>query len=148
MSKHHNVIPNDGYTEPGYVAARPGLHDELRFTFRPMLPAEQGKWVRDSDKMRPELFDRECAKMIASRVKSWSLVDGKDEPLPISPKTIGQLKPAVFNRLHGIVLGTDASDIDPKWDEDKEAEELEQQREAGESGMNVGELRQEANEKN
>ena len=43
MARHDNMIPDDGYTEPGFITARPGLHGELRFTFRPILIQDQAK---------------------------------------------------------------------------------------------------------
>ncbi len=105
---------DDGYTEDGYIAAIPGLHGEFRFTFRPMLVAERstvlGKHVLDLPESQQDIT---FAKAMASRLKSWSLVDKNGKPVPINQDVAMRLKPALFRRLFAIIAGTEAADPDP-----------------------------------
>ena len=61
MTRFLSVIADDGYTEPGYIVARAGLYEELRFTFRPLLVTEQNQWSKGAGNMQPTAWDRQCA---------------------------------------------------------------------------------------
>lgn len=139
---HKNTIPSDGYTEPGYVAERPGLHGELRFVFRPMLVEDQSKIMRALEKASNDGWAVKAARVVADRVREWSLTE------PIKAEQVLRLKPALFSRLYGIVLGTDASDIDPQWPTEQKAEAVEDDIDALLAGKTAGAAREERNEKN
>ena len=142
MASHSNLIPDDGYTEPGFVAARPGLHGELQFTFRPLLIQDQAKWVKGADSMQAAVWNQQCARLMAERIKSWSLCTKDGSCVPINAASILRLKPALFSRLYGILLGTEPSDIDPSWEESQLATEAEIAAAAIDNAVSIGEARE------
>jgi hypothetical protein len=85
-----------------------------------MLIEDQTKWMNKSSKLKDDVWTQNAATMLAERIKSWDIVDQDDKVLPLVVKHLLMIKPALFMRLYGIVLGTDASDVDPNWgDEEK-----------------------------
>jgi hypothetical protein len=108
---------DDGYNEPGYVAPhKDGLHGELHFVYRPMLPAEQSDHgsIYETAGETPSNGDRKWAAVLADKLVSWSLTDAKGGVVPISAGNLLKLRPALFHRLWPIVLGTRASDKGPQ----------------------------------
>jgi hypothetical protein len=146
---HENYIPDDGYTEPGYIAAIPGLHGPLQFKFRPTLVADQPRWARGSESnVSDAVWDQQCAGLMAERIVSWSLVSPKGEPVPICASSLLRLKPKIFTKLFGILLGVNPSDIDPKWDNQQVEEVLRDVSSAATDGTTPGMAREARNEKN
>ena len=143
-----NYTPEDGYTEPGFIRAEEGLHGELRFSFRPLLVEQQAGIVASLETMKPGAKVRKIAQVIAEQVNQWSLTDAEDDPVPISEKTTRLLKFSVFYRLWGIVLGTEPTDIDPQWEQERTNEEQAFQSQAAESETPVGQVKEEAHRKN
>lgn len=144
-----DVIPDDGYTEPAYIKAMNGVHGEIRFTYRPMLIQEQSKATAEAaeaGRAKPERYDRVCAERLAKHLLSWSIRGADGRPLAIEVNTLLRIKPMVFLRLWAIVLGTQASDIDPEWSEEQEAETAADGDDAGPAPL--GRERTEADEKN
>ena len=148
MTRFLSVIADDGYTEPGYIEARRGLYEELRFTFRPLLVTEQNQWSKGAGNMQPAAWDRQCAGLMAGRLKSWTLTTAKGEPLPVSAANILRLKPSLYSRLYGILLGTEPSDIDPEWSEEKKDEVAVDEAAGLDLIGGAGEEREARNEKN
>jgi hypothetical protein len=144
-----DIIPDDGYTEPGYIKAIVGIHGDIRFTYRPMLIQEQSKATAEAGEAgrgKPERYDRVCAEKLAHHLLTWSLRDSSGTPLAIEINTLLRIKPMAFLRLWAIVLGTQASDIDPEWTEEVQAVKTEEQ--ADYSPAPIGQARAEADEKN
>lgn len=129
--KNLNWVPNDGYTDKGFVKAEAGLHGEFRFTYRPFLVEERGKLLRQVESMPQEKQDAKGATELKERLVSWSLVNGKAAAVPISLDVIRRLKPALFYKLYSIVLGTMASDLDPEWEEATLLENIDAEIDAG-----------------
>lgn len=152
MDRHQNYIPDDGYTELGYIAARPGLHGMLRFKFRPVCVSDQSQWVKGNDSLSGPAWSKKCATLMAARIVSWSETitdaNGIESARPVTPAAILRLKPALFTRLYGILLGTDPSDLDPDWSDTERDEQSDYQVAACEGDINVGMARTQANEKN
>jgi len=148
MSQFSNFISSDGYTENGYIAAVNGLHGELRFTFRPLLVQEQAKWVKGANNMQSEAWNRQCAVLMCERIKSWSLTTDDDKPLAVTANWILRLKPALFSKLYGILLGTEPSDMDPDWTDPQKDEAATIEMDAVQEDVNVGAAREVANTKN
>jgi hypothetical protein len=148
--RHSNRIPTrDGYTEPGFIAARVGLFDEdFRFKFRPLLVQEQSKWMKESGGIKDSERDRKIAQLMSERIVEWDLADDDGKMVPISVAECLTIKPALFSQIFGIILGTDPSDVDPKWNDGVKDEALEIQSEVATSGGNVGSVREGNNEKN
>lgn len=138
MDSRSNYIPDDGYTEKGYVKTDPGLHDQFRFTFRPMLVEEQTKMFEASDKIDPVAYNGKAAEVMADKLVTWNLVDKTATPVAIKPENILRLKPRLFTRVYGIILGTQSTDIDPEWSGDERAEKAQQQYASALSGNPPG----------
>jgi len=143
-----NYTPEDGYTEPGFIRAEEGLHDELRFAFRPVLVEQQAPLVASLETMKPVEKVRKIAQVIAEQVKEWSLTDTDGDPVPVTEQTTRRLKFSIFYRLWGIVLGTEPTDIDPLWSEQQTDEEQAFQLQAAESQTPVGQVKEGAHRKN
>ncbi|HUT13889.1 MAG TPA: hypothetical protein VMY42_25595 [Thermoguttaceae bacterium] len=144
-----NYVPGDGYTEPGFIQGIPGLHDvDLRFSYRPMLVEERARVLAAMEKMKPDMAEIRAAEEIALRLATWDMTDARGEPVGINAHIVRRIKPAMFNRLWGIVLGTEPSDIDPQWGEDTKTEVAGEQFEAAVGPEPVGDVRARTDEKN
>lgn len=108
MSEHVNYI-DDGYTEDGYIAAAPGFHGPLEFTYRPALAETRDKLNRagqaDVAKGHKEARDE-----LAQLIKKWSLVDRAGAEVKCTPANLARLRPMLQDKLYGIVTGQIASD--------------------------------------
>jgi len=143
-----NFIPDDGYTEQGFIKADHHLHGELRFKFRPVLVERRSQHLAKIEDVTGDEFDRVTAKIVNDHLKEWDLKDAKGEVVEITPKWLLRLKPQLFVRLHSIIIGTDTSDTDPKWKDDVKDEHTDQSLESALSKTDVGSVRQGASEKN
>jgi hypothetical protein len=139
-------IPDDGYTESGFIRARAGLHGALRFRYRPMLVEDRSRILGEFEHLRPEAAELKAAGEIHRRLVWWDLCDGQSKPVPISLDVVRRLKPAVFARVWAIVLGTEPSDIDPGWSAEEKLAAAELQATAGPGP--VGDAREVRDEKN
>lgn len=143
-----DYIPNDGYTEPGYIQAAQGFHGEFRFTFRPVLVEERAKILAAGSTTAAEEYERMCAAALAKKIVSWELKDKAGNLVAVSAGNILRLKPKLNSRLFGIVTGLEASDIDPLWSDAAKTEAVETKFESALSGQSAGESREEGDEKN
>lgn len=109
----HVLTIDDGYTEAGYIAEVPGLYDELRFTYRPLLHLERDA-VSDQSGKSAKDFEAVLVAVMQSKLKAWEALDGKGSPMPINSATIKRLQPALFDKLYAIIAGRIPSDVDPK----------------------------------
>ncbi len=142
---HSTHIPDDGYTEKGYIAKRPGLHGPVRFTFRPATILEHGQVTsKEATDLGPEEYARNSAEFVVAKLQEWSLLNGDRKALPIDCENVLTLKPAVFNRMFGIIAGWDASDIDPEWPPEERRETAALTKEAKSSGAAFGTVKAEA----
>jgi hypothetical protein len=148
MENRLNFVPDDGYTEPGYLTAVPGKTVEMRFTFRPMLSEEKRALLEAVEKMKPTAEVIKIASELAERIKSWDLADGKQNILPITVAAVRRLKPSIFWSLWRIVSGDDASDIDPQWSDVEKERVVADLAESIAKPAPVGESREAADEKN
>ena len=57
-------------------------------------------------------YDQQAAAFTAAKIVDWKLVG---RPVPISPAGLLRLPSELFIRLHQIVAGWTASDVDPDW---------------------------------
>ena len=150
MSGNHqlNFVPDDGYTELGFIKATPGLHGDLRFTFRPFLVEERSKLLRQIENLDQEKQDAIVAQTFYERLTQWDLTDQKGTRVPVSLRAARRLKPTLFYRLWAILLGTDASDLDPEWSTEETTDLLESEVEANEGPAPIGVVQEIAAEKN
>lgn len=117
-------VPNDGYTETAFLLEVPRLYPEVHLAFRP-LPSEKRTLIRyqiekKKDTERPGLWNS----VVAKQLVSWNLQDEKGDPLPISDKVIARLKPALYERIYGVIMGVDNGDEDPHGGKKSEGAEL------------------------
>lgn len=119
MSKVLAYVPaDDGYTFDGYLEGVEHQVPEMRFTYRPLVSEERSEFIDALKGKKGRDQDREIAKKLAERIKTWDLKDGNGAPLPINRETLRRLLFPTFNRLSGIVIyGSQISDQDPRWDE-------------------------------
>ena len=103
---------DDGLTCAGYIAAVDRLHPAVKFDYRPLTIAEQTAWGRDMNRRANEQY-KATADMLTRKLCGWDLVDAKGQPVTIAPEALVRLKPRLFDRLLGIVSGSEASDQDP-----------------------------------
>jgi hypothetical protein len=147
MSKRLDFIPDDGYTEEGYIKAEPFIHGELRFRFRPRLVEEKSQILDQADAAgrngESDKFDQRVAKMLSLAVAEWSLKDSKGGTVAISARTILQLKPRLNYKLYQIVMGMIPTDIDPNWPAEKQDAALDQEYESALSGKSPAAVREE-----
>lgn len=109
---------DDGYTEEFYIAAVPGLHGALAGQRRPMLPREVSRAVHQCQQHEehPEQVDLLCAAVMADKLVSWDFRDRRGNDVAISPANILRMRASLMNKLWGLVLGTRASDLDPRYE--------------------------------
>lgn len=109
-----NLI-RDNFTRQGYIEAAEGLHDELRFTYRPMLPEELElvELFRAQNGLDVKKTMRRMREEVAERLKSWSEVDEKNDTIPITVDSLKLLPPKVWEKLWLIVTGQRSVDHDP-----------------------------------
>jgi hypothetical protein len=138
---------SDACTLPGYVAASPGLHVALRFQYRPATISERVQLAAPGQDAPSQGFAHRTAALLAQRLVSWELPDAAVQQ-PVSAQSVLALQPQLFEKLHHVVLGYVASDIDPAWPAEVGAEVLRDRAHAESSGRTPGETADERREKN
>lgn len=111
-----NVI-RDGLDMPGYISEVEGLHTELRFRYRPMLPEHVDKFEFEREQLGvkdPEAARARIGKKIAVQVTQWSELDEKNNPLPITEMNCRKLRTTLQFKLWNIIAGYAPTSIDPK----------------------------------
>ncbi len=138
---------HDGYSQDGYVAAVPLVHGALRFTYRPAMVEERSQLTDAARRLKSHLYDRHAATFTAQKIVAWDLTDrGRD--VPISAEALLRLQPDLFVKLHRIVAGWLASDVDPAWPSETRDAAVEVELAAALEGRPVGEVQRERDEKN
>jgi hypothetical protein len=139
---------HDGYSQKGYVAAAPLLHGSLCFTYRPALVEERSQMSDAAASLKGHLYDRQAAALMAEKIVLWDLADANGRAVAVTAESLLRLQPTLFVKLHRIVMGWTATDIDPTWPEEVVGRAMDDERVAILSGRCVGELREERDEKN
>lgn len=139
---------NDGYTEEGFIAAVPGLHGELRFKYRPFLVEEEFVLSTAAEKMDPAKGHRAYVSAIAARLVEWSLADRNGKTVEIAAASVGKLCIPLWYRLKTIMRGLGPLDIDPSATDQQKEESADLALTAILEGKPIGQLTEEANEKN
>src|SRR5262249_22228143 len=98
---------NDGQAQGAYVAPVRGLYAECRFRHRPLPVEELDVYLAGVAKLSAAEVDRKAARLLTERIEGW------DYDRPPSAENLLRLRPQLFARVLGIVLGTSASDDDP-----------------------------------
>lgn len=136
----------DGFTRDGFIAEVDGLHEAVRFTYRPVLPMERVEHFAKMNGQPDDKAERATMCVVAGKLSSWNVTDHNDKPVQISELNVGRIVP--WNRLYRIVFGLDASDLDPAWSEEQKLKEAELAAAASASGNAPGDEREAQDEKN
>ena len=144
-------VPDDGYTEKGYIAPVSGLCPEIRFEFRPTKQLEREQYTEQMRKISPgnsSAANHVSCNFLAKKLVSWNLTDSDGNNVPISAEIVGKLKAFVFDRLFLIVLGNSASDSDPLADEEFQQRETAIQKLMTEKSLAYADAAAEIDQKN
>lgn len=109
----------DGQEKDGYLESIPGVHEELRFKYRPMLP----QFVEDLDalmldsKTTPQQRIVILSAALSKQIMSWSEVRLNDKgelaPVPIEAESVRRFPYPLLTALHRVIAGMRASDPVP-----------------------------------
>ena len=148
MSAEVLGLIEDGYTESGYIAAVPQLHPALRFRFRPLLTEERTAFLKSIANTDRSQQDKKATALVKDRLQEWDLCGRDGAVVPLTADVIKRLKPRLFERLFGIVLGSDAPDEDPEAnqeDRDQLSADKETAQQAGQPFQQIREARDQKN---
>lgn len=109
---------DDGYTCAGHLAEEPGLYEAVDVMYRPLTRREDAAYqayvLNCGDGEKGVIAaEQRAAELVASHLVSWSIVDGKQRPVPITAANIGRLQPVLGGRLLSLIRGTRPSDKQP-----------------------------------
>lgn len=138
----------DGCEEKGYIEPQRNLHPGMRFKFRPFLIDERTRLLALNRELTADAQHQNTLEQIAVRITEWNLRDRNGQPIPIAAKTLGTLKPKLYDRVLGIITGLDGSDDDPQASAGEKHDASTDQRAAVEQSRPVGDVRLERQEKN
>lgn len=128
--KTTNAI-RDGQTIAGYIVPVEGLHQGLRFDFRPMLAEEfeQTEFeVAHVGTTDPAAAIQMIADRVAEKLESWSEVDDKGGALAPVYENVRRLCHPLLTRLYRIVSKQDPTDKPPGELPDETQERIDQLR--------------------
>jgi hypothetical protein len=98
------VFIDDGYTKDGHVAAKPGLHGALSFTFRPALPEERLQFAQAKDQ-DGRAYGKRAAQALDRHIIGWDAADGRGNPVEKNQHNLLRLHPTLFVALLEQVMG-------------------------------------------
>lgn len=147
--KRSNYIA-DGYNCPAFIKGVPLLYEDLRFTFRPMLADKRAALVASFENLKADAAERKAMDAVAGHIANWDLTNAKGEVVAVSGAACCRLPYMLWRRVYHIVLGNEASDVDPTWPDETKREADDYQFDAADRGGNttVGEAREASQEKN
>jgi hypothetical protein len=125
----------DGYTAPGYLQGEPKMFPALRFTYRPMTPAERAAWwaFEERQDKNPDAQagadakSKEKVRLLSTHVLTWEATGKNGQAVPVDATWLPRLHATLHDRLFNVVLGIAPPDDDPdkpgqaKPDEAKDA---------------------------
>lgn len=98
---------DDGYSRKAYIAPRRGLHDAVRFEYRPLVVKQKARHLQEMRTLGLEDQQVKAAEVLNKQIVSWSI------PLQRKESIIINLTPTLFDRMWEIVNGNDGGDMDP-----------------------------------
>ena len=104
---------DDGYSEDGFLAAEKGLHGDVTFSYRPLLPEQRDGIDEVTLKQGAAQGAKVICSALAKNLVAWSIKDSKGQAVPIKPGAIGRLRPRLFDKLWAVVAGRMPSDVKP-----------------------------------
>lgn len=111
-----STIPNDHYTERGFIRGVPGVHPDIRFTYRPMTVMALGSLYTACERLQDygqrHKLRAEVIVDKAKYLKEWDIPDGKGGVLAVTAANLLRQKPNAYSRIVGIIMGDERSDPD------------------------------------
>ena len=146
----------DGYTRSGFIRAIPGLHGQIRFSYRPMLHGKRDSVRNGYQRERGEKGSLLVAGAIADHLVEWVCLypeDGPDELLrgkavKVTVDSVRHLAPPLLDRMFSIVSGMDGSDPEPEAEPEEQKEYAELLLQSAETGIGPGALQLAEQQKN
>ena len=109
----------DGYNRNAVIAADES-HPETAIVYRPMLAVERRRLALQTVRLgsHGRIGRQAAAQLVASalaaRLVSWDLFDDRGRLLEITPQTVAELPPPLFESLHAIVTQFDDEEASAK----------------------------------
>jgi hypothetical protein len=103
----------DGYEHTGYIKAVPGLYDEVRFNYRPMVDEDVQSLGLSLSNLKGKEARTKESEAIAGRIISWSVKDPKGESVDPTAANIARLTPVLRATILNIIEGSHPNDPDP-----------------------------------
>lgn len=118
------VYIEDGYTRRARISAIAGLHGQLDFEYRPMLPAEveelEGRISTLVARGDHRAASNMVAAAIAEKLTEWDVKLRKSrEAVPINSQAVARLPVGLFTKLKLVIQGGRASDPRDDWSADE-----------------------------
>ncbi|WP_298865119.1 hypothetical protein [uncultured Gimesia sp.] len=101
----------DGYTETGYMQESPGIHQAVRFEFRPVMPVKIREVLEQWGSISAAEKTKRINNLIIDNLIKWDLLH-KGNSLPITAEVLSRLKQPFVDRLFNIITYSDMSDKD------------------------------------
>lgn len=111
-----SALIRDGFTQPGYIAEQQGLHGELRFAYRPMLPETLDNIEAHRRTKKGSDDTKVVIAAVAERLVSWNSCGSDGVADDITVENVRKLRWALLFRVYNIIAGSEPSDLDPNWD--------------------------------
>lgn len=116
----------DGYTRHGYIAETE-FHPSCRFEYRPATILDRQQFLmefnRETEIHGPEAGETAAGEWMVKHLNRWDLVDGGGHAVPVTARNMTRLTPKFYDRLLGIMLGSQLSDRDPSTNDRPTSEE-------------------------
>ncbi|WP_339730091.1 hypothetical protein [uncultured Gimesia sp.] len=109
MSQARAFIP-DGYTQDCLINELPGIHEVVRFKFRPVLPepirALMHSYFDKSAKQQGDIVNQTLIRQLVE----WDLRDHESESVALTVENLQRIKKPLKDRLFNIVTCYEAGD--------------------------------------
>lgn len=100
---------DDGYTQRSTIAAVPGVHAGMTFSFRPAIHEEREALSDAIQRARGGKISEVMHKAVLDHVVAW------DAPLELKAEQVRRLRPSLIDKLYSSIIGMRPSD-DPADD--------------------------------
>jgi hypothetical protein len=101
---------DDGYTCVGYIEEAEGIHEAVRFEYRPSTARDNAIFYDGLDKADGGEYSDKTAKFVADHLVSWNICDRNGRPVEITPQNCDRLLGVIRARMTQIIQGVEASD--------------------------------------
>ncbi|WP_417386928.1 hypothetical protein [Gimesia sp.] len=102
---------DDGYTEDGYMKEVPGIHQALKFQYRPPLANEVREILHHWGDISSVERSQRINDAIVKHISKWDY-EYKKKILPIEVAVLEKSKQPFVDRIFNIITGSDVSDKD------------------------------------